>query len=334
MNHRLNNQQAFLDWATKFSFARINLDNRWVKLTKLVPWYFVDQLYVKYFVDSFTSHPAIENQNTFGALIVKQEFWLSDKDLVQMISLNPYVQYFSGQGEFTGVPIFNSDKMVFFCKGFPPEAMVKITEAIIIDQKVYPTSAPITGLSGDSEFDNNENAGILILVTTCAPANIHFTTETGLLNDALEASERMDDACYEHVSGKIMPRYNHKKDLQRYFRIVRNNNNLPYYNFNGLKMYGQPGRLPMYKTLINEKKWLKKTDAGEQNTIEGKYREAMQCYSLDRGMTHLSESSESVNHLIVVFKNHNKMLRDLFVKLFEDLFFGHVRFRSALLAVM
>jgi hypothetical protein len=74
-------------------------------------------------------------------------------------------------------------------------------------------------------------------------------------------------------------------------------------------------------------------EAGERNAIEGKFGEAKQRYGLDRVMTRLSETSESVIHLIVVAMNLKKRLRDFIVKLLEALHSGQFRFQLELLAV-
>jgi hypothetical protein len=93
------------------------------------------------------------------------------------------------------------------------------------------------------------------------------------------------------------------------------------------------GRPPRDKALFNEQKRLEKMEAGERNVIEGKLGEAKQRYGLDRVMTRLSDTSESMIHLIVVVMNLKKRLRVLFVKLLETLYFGQLRFRSKFLPV-
>jgi hypothetical protein len=479
VNRRRKNQLAFHDWAIGFSGARINPENRWVKLANIVPWDLVDQLYAENFIDSLTGHPAIESRIAFGALIIKQEFRLSDEDTVQMICENPHVQYFLGLSEFTWLPLFDSSKMVFFRKRFPPEAMAKINEAIIAAEKGNPPSAPMTGSGNDSAPDDNENTGTLILDATCAPANVHFPTDTGLLNDAREASEQLVDALFEPVSGQVKPRTYRQKARQSYLRLVRNKRpgyrlirktirqqlqylrrnlyhigqlskhhplndrqteklevidqiykqqrqmydgklhkiehrivsvhqpwvrpivrgkltakvefgaklalsmedgysriemiswdafnesktlidsceryferngcyperiladkiyrnrtNLHYCDLKGIKMNGPKlGRPPRDKAIFNEQKRLEKMEAGERNAIEGKFGEAKQRYGLDRVMTRLSETSESVIHLIVVVMNLKKRLRDFIVKLLEALHSGQFRFQLELLAV-
>lgn len=222
MNRRRSNQLAFHDWPSGFSGARINPDNRWVIMAQIIPWEMVDELYAENFADSFTGHPSVNSRIAFGALIVKEELNLSDDETVAMICENPHIQYFLGLSEFTWIPPFDSSKMVFFRQRFPPAAMAKINEAIIGAGKgTLPPSAPTDSDRQDSP-DQKSNEGTLLLDATCAPANVRFPTDAGLLNDAREASEQLIDELYQPVSGQVKPRTYRRKARQSYLRLVRN----------------------------------------------------------------------------------------------------------------
>lgn len=219
MNRRRSNQLAFHDWPSGFSGARINPDNRWVRMAQIIPWEMVDELYAENFADSFTGHPSVNSRIAFGALIVKEELNLSDDETVAMICENPHIQYFLGLSEFTWIPPFDSSKMVFFRQRFPPAAMAKINEAIIGAGKgTLPPSAPTDSDRQDSP-DQKSNEGTLLLDATCAPANVRFPTDAGLLNDAREASEQLIDELYQPVSGQVKPRTYRRKARQSYLRL-------------------------------------------------------------------------------------------------------------------
>lgn len=217
MNRRRRRQLAFHDFPGGFSGARIFSDNRWVKLAQIIPWDLVDKKYAENFVGKKTGNPAVESRMAFGSLVIKEELRLSDEDTVTMIGENPHCQYFIGMEEFLDKAPFDASKMTVFRKRFPPEAMAEINEAIIAIQKKDP---PPAGSGDDDGTDDND--GTLILDATCAPADIHFPTDAGVLNDARELSEKLIDELHEASTEKAKPRTYRQKARKNYLLLVRN----------------------------------------------------------------------------------------------------------------
>jgi len=214
MNRRRRRQLAFYDFPSGFSGTRIFSDNRWVKLAQIIPWDLVDKKYAENFVGKKTGNPAVESRMAFGSLIIKENLHLSDEDTVAMIAENPHCQYFIGMEEFLDKAPFDASKMTAFRKRFPPEAMAEINEAIIAAQKK--DLPPPAGTGG------NDNTGTLILDATCAPADIHFPTDAGVLNDARELSERLIDELCAATAGQAKPRTYRQKARKNYLLLVRN----------------------------------------------------------------------------------------------------------------
>ncbi len=217
MNRRRRRQLAFHDFPGGFSGARIFSDNRWVKLAQIIPWDLVDKKYAENFVGKKTGNPAVESRMAFGSLVIKEELRLSDEDTVTMIGENPHCQYFIGMEEFLDKAPFDASKMTAFRKRFPPEAMAEINEAIITAQKKDP---PPAGSGDDDIIDDND--GTLILDATCAPADIHFPTDAGVLNDARELSEKLIDELHEASTEKVKPRTYRQNARKNYLLLVRN----------------------------------------------------------------------------------------------------------------
>lgn len=219
MNRRRRRQLAFHDFPGGFSGARIFSDNRWVKLAQIIPWDLVDKKYAENFVGRRTGNPAVESRIAFGALIIKQEFNLSDEDTVAMIQENPHCQYFLGMSEFTDQTPFDASKLVAFRKRFTPEAMAEINEAIVAAEKNNLPPPPSDNMSDDEKQPDND--GTLILDATCAPADVHFPTDAGVLNDARELSEKLiDDLCKQDDSQK-KPRTYRRLARKNYLQLVR-----------------------------------------------------------------------------------------------------------------
>lgn len=238
MNRRRRRQLAFHDFPGGFSGARIFSDNRWVKLAQIIPWDLVDKKYAENFVGKKTGNPAVESRIAFGSLVIKEELHLSDEDTVAMIAENPHCQYFIGMEEFLDKAPFDASKMTAFRKRFPPEAMAEINEAIIAAQKKDP---PPAGNDDDDSTDDND--GTLILDATCAPADIHFPTDAGILNDARELSEKLIDELYEASFEEKKPRTYRQKARKSYLMLVRNK---------------RPGKNLIRKTLKSQLQYLRR----------------------------------------------------------------------------
>ena len=238
MNRRRRRQLAFHDFPGGFSGARIFSDNRWVKLAQIIPWDLVDKKYAENFVGKKTGNPAVESRMAFGSLVIKEELHLSDEDTVAMIAENPHCQYFIGMEEFLDKAPFDASKMTAFRKRFPPEAMAEINEAIIVAQKKDP---PPAGNDDDDSTDDND--GTLILDATCAPADIHFPTDAGILNDARELSEKLIDELYEASFEEKKPRTYRQKARKSYLMLVRNK---------------RPGKNLIRKTLKSQLQYLRR----------------------------------------------------------------------------
>jgi transposase, IS5 family len=73
----------------------LNADNRWVKLSRLIPWSDVEEIYAL----NFTSHKdpkALSARRVFGALLIQVKLSLTNEEAVATIGKNPYIQYFVG----------------------------------------------------------------------------------------------------------------------------------------------------------------------------------------------------------------------------------------------
>ena len=88
-------QPEFEDFYLPFG-GRLRSDNRWVLLTKLVPWEEIENQYAKNFADSGTGAPAKAARMALGALIIQTKLGLTDEETVAQIQENPYLQYFLG----------------------------------------------------------------------------------------------------------------------------------------------------------------------------------------------------------------------------------------------
>lgn len=228
MNRRRRKQMAFHDTPSGFMGSRLFPNNRWVKLAEIIPWDLVDEKYAEHFAGTYNGNVAIDSRVAFASLLIKTMLNLSDEATVEMIQENPHCQYFLGFSEFSEEAPFNPSKMVAFRQRFSAEAMAEINEAIIRAQQDSDNEPPSSGGSSDGDKElkssssgDDKNAGTLLLDATCAPADIRYPTDAGVLNDARIESERLIDELHALNPGQKKPRTYRQLARKNYLRLAR-----------------------------------------------------------------------------------------------------------------
>ena len=93
------NQLQFEDFYLPFG-GKLRSDNRWVILSKQIPWHQVEQQYLANFSDNKAGCPAKSARIALGSLIIKERLGTTDRETVLQIAENPYLQYFLGFSEY------------------------------------------------------------------------------------------------------------------------------------------------------------------------------------------------------------------------------------------
>jgi hypothetical protein len=88
-------------------------DNRWVIMAKLIPWSEVEEEYAKKFT-ILIGAPAKPSRMALGALIIKEKLGISDRETVEQIRENPYLQYFIGLNSYSNEAPFEASMLVHF----------------------------------------------------------------------------------------------------------------------------------------------------------------------------------------------------------------------------
>ena len=134
-----------------------------------------------------------------GALIIQQTKGLSDEETVQEIMESPYLQHFIGLRKFTNQPPFDPSLMVWFRKRLSAKFMAELNDAMCAAEAQPEEETPA------EDDDDAPHGGTLIVDATCAPADIKYPTDTGLLSEAIEKTDAMIDTLQEPHKG-ISPR--------------------------------------------------------------------------------------------------------------------------------
>jgi IS5 family transposase len=179
-------QRSFLDFNQPMGL-HMNPDNRWVKIADRVPWDEFESKYAELFTSS-TGNVAKPLRMALGALIIQQKFQFSDRELVEQIAENPYLQYFIGLPGYQEEAPFDASTLVLFRKRISAKMLMEVNE-YLLDHKNDDSTPPSNSGSGDDSAKNETNKGTLTLDATCAPAYIRYPQDISLLNEAREKLE-------------------------------------------------------------------------------------------------------------------------------------------------
>ena len=192
--------------------AGLELDpqNRWVRMAHKVDWDKIEDKYCGQYCAN-NGAPAKPVRLAICSQLIKQIEGFADEKLVLHIQENPYMQYFCGIKEFTRELPFVPSLMVAFRKRFGDEVIREINEMLFAPEP-----------ADDKADDNDErpNNGILIMDTTCAPANITYPQDIKLCNEAREKTEEMVEAMHERGKDE-KPRLDKQKARQAYLKVAK-----------------------------------------------------------------------------------------------------------------
>jgi len=220
------NQLTFKNFYLPFG-GHLCRSNRWVILSEQIPWQHIEEAYGQHFCQDNGS-PAKTARIAFGALIIKERLGTSDRETVEQIRENPYLQYFLGLMEYQDTPPFDHSMMTHFRKRFDKDMLNSINESIVQgvmepggENKVVDTHSDKDGGSKDQ---NNplSNKGKMIADATCTPADIAYPTDLTLLNEAREKTEEIIDAMHKPFVGiRKKPRTYRQKARKAYLAVAK-----------------------------------------------------------------------------------------------------------------
>jgi len=213
-------QLEFINFALPFG-GKLSSENRWVIKAEIMPWDMIEEYYRKSFPSDGQGAPAKPSRMAFGTLVIKETLGLSDEEVVEQLSENPYLQYFIGLHEFEFKAPFDASMLVHFRKRFPAEFISKVNEEMLFRLKKK-DSQDETDEDSDSSDSNSTPRGKLVIDATCAPSDIRFPTDLSLLNEAREKTEAIIDVLHEPFIGKEKkPRTYRKRARKEYLNLAK-----------------------------------------------------------------------------------------------------------------
>lgn len=209
IKYNSENQLSIEEFKTPFQSTLLP-DNKWVKLSKIVPWDKFASAYMS-MMDTGFGRPGISPRIVLGALIIKHLEKLDDRGTISTIQENIYMQYFIGLTEFTPYPVFDPSLFVDIRKRVGHEVFDSLNVELI---KSVSEEEDNEHNKKKNKKDNNppKNKGKMQADATVADQYIAYPTDNGILNQSRKQCEKMIDKLYEFNDKEgIKPRTYRKK---------------------------------------------------------------------------------------------------------------------------
>lgn len=197
----------------------LDLENRWVIMAKFIPWdkmakVFYDRL------DRYQGRSTVDLRTVLGTMFIQHSMNLTDRDAIQAIRENIYMQYFVGLPSFQTAQVFDHSLLPTLRKRLGKKGAKKlmdifaahsIEEQLVKHRKSRSVkSTPDSNDQHDSRTEiesrsqpedqtqESENRGTVKIDATVIPQNITYPTDTKLLNHSRQLSEQIIDELYLH----------------------------------------------------------------------------------------------------------------------------------------
>ena len=217
------NQLSFEDFYLPFG-GKLNGNNRWIKLSQLIPWEEFEDEYAQKFSSNGMGAPAKPFRMALGAEIIKRRLNITDEEVVEQICENPYLQYFIGFEGYRDEPPFDTSMMTYFRERLPLDMIARVNERVVENEnKKKEQSSPTTTTPHETgQSEEGKNKGKLLLDASCVPQDIRYPTDLSLLNEAREKTERIIDRLYECSDKQAKkPRTYRRKARKEYLSLAK-----------------------------------------------------------------------------------------------------------------
>jgi hypothetical protein len=215
--------------------GKLSADNRWVIMAQMIPWAKFEAEYAENFHKE-KGAPAKPFRMALGALIIKEKLGISDRETVEQIRENPYLQYFIGMSAYSNDAPFDASMLVHFRERIEIDLVNKLNREIVrkelgikesseqeANQQEQPVKEKKSSPEIAEETSEHKNQGQLILDASCAPADISYPTDLGLLNQGRNYTENMIDTLYKSWGDKSIkkPRTYRKRARKDYLSVAK-----------------------------------------------------------------------------------------------------------------
>jgi len=242
-------QLTLAGFETPFS-QHLDSSNRWIILAQRIPWDKLANIYYRRMSDT-QGAPSIDARMVIGAVIIKHMLNIDDREVVEQIKENIYLQYFVGLSSFQTQEPFDASLMVSIRKRLGQQIMEEFNNEVLKQAGIIQEQSSVDSTEATNEKQNNDDEhsnatavqqeqqsqeqeeqtskpevsrnGQLMIDATVAEQQIEYPTDLKLLNESRQQLERMiKDVCNE---GDLpMPRTYKRKARQQYLVIAKKKN--------------------------------------------------------------------------------------------------------------
>jgi len=189
------NQLSIEGFKTPFETS-LRPDNRWVELSKIIPWDTFASAYISMMNADF-GRPGISPRMVLGALIIKHIEKLDDRGVIQSIQENVYMQFFVGLKEFNPSPVFDPSLFVELRKRVGADTFDELNASLIKAASNKKDEKHNSKSNKKADVDAPPaNKGKLQLDATVADQYITYPTDSKVLNSSRKQCEKLIDKLY------------------------------------------------------------------------------------------------------------------------------------------
>ena len=224
INYTSEKQLELFDFKTPFN-SELSLDNRWIKLSHIVPWDKFANIYISNM--STNGRPGVNPRTVLGAMIIKSICNLDDRGVIEAIQENVYMQFFVGLKEFTTKPVFDASLFVEIRKRVGSDLFDKLNVELIKSCSSTSKTNKKKSYSSDKDEGDDDiynvkseeiilpNKGEMQADATVADQYITYPTDSKLLNSSRKKLEEMIDFLYNKTDKtEVKPRtYRREMDM-------------------------------------------------------------------------------------------------------------------------
>lgn len=129
--YRKSNQSPITSEKFELPVAiELSSENRWVIMAELIPWSEFEEEYAENFSENMGAI-AKPFRMALGSLIIKEKLRISDRETVEQIKENPYLQYFLGMLSYSNEAPFDASLMVYFRERIDKKLVNEINEKMV-----------------------------------------------------------------------------------------------------------------------------------------------------------------------------------------------------------
>ncbi|MCH3995387.1 IS5 family transposase [Prevotella cerevisiae] len=240
MKFKSQNRELTLD-AFRSSLEDLPKSNRWVKLGDTLPWDKIERIYNSRLHNVHNGAGNKPARMIIGALLIKHKLNLSDVETVEAIRENPYMQYLLGLSAYTDRAVFDPSLFVSVRKRLGIEDYNDMSESLLkLQVRMHDgkqeeddgrgkggngSGGPIGDsfpekAAGTKQPAPKPNGGLMKIDATCSDSEVRYPTDLDLLNDGVEAIDRILDR-FCRMTGLPRPETRLKEIHSRYLNVIK-----------------------------------------------------------------------------------------------------------------